>query len=287
MNDLEATQIGGKGPVHAAIDEAAQAIRHRAHVSVLAQLHGNLLGANLAQVQAGDDLVLGEVENDPDPGTVAHVSATARRWDHQRALARDLQVIETLADLRGSRIAGLAGPGVPAQLRLVEQQGRGVASERVELVVSLLAISLRDDLLSSSDVGQTHAGHRFVEMHLGLQLLAGRHGVLLFQGLSDGAAIEGLETRDPVGRNPGHDFRAQTLLISAVVAAGVPKSPPMFPELGALAVGILREHGRQIIGGRLLERFERRAFEELLIVEDVIRQRGHPPHGFLDGGGHG
>ena len=122
----------------------------------------------------------------------------------------------------------------------------------MELAVPLLAIAFRDDLLASSDVGQAHAGHRFVEMNLGLQLLAGRHGVLIFQGLADRAAIEGLETRDSVGRDPGDEFRAQALLVA--VAAAVPEPPAMFPQLGAVAVGILREDRGQIVGGGLLER---------------------------------
>src|SRR4051794_19117978 len=93
VNDLETSQVGSKGPGHATIDEVAQAVRHCAHVSLLPQFHGDLLGANLTQIQASDNLVLWEVKYDPNPGTVAHVSATARRRDHQRTLARDLQVI--------------------------------------------------------------------------------------------------------------------------------------------------------------------------------------------------
>ena len=119
VNDLEVTQVGGKGPVHPAIDKAAQTLHHHAHMTVLAQFDRDLLGANFTQVQASDNLVLGKVKNEPAPGAVAHVSATARRGNHQRALARNLQVVETLPDLRGSRVAGLAF-GIPAQFRLVQ-----------------------------------------------------------------------------------------------------------------------------------------------------------------------
>src|SRR5438132_13796534 len=70
VNYLEATHVGGKSSVDAAIDKAAQTVRHRAHVSVLAQFHGNLLGANFTQVQASDNLVFGKVQNDPAPGAV-------------------------------------------------------------------------------------------------------------------------------------------------------------------------------------------------------------------------
>src|ERR1700737_1715580 len=119
VNDLEPSRVGGKRPVHPAIDKAPQALHHHAHVTVLAQFDGDLLGANFAQVQASYNLVLWEVENKPAPGAAAHVRATSRCGNHKRTLARNLQVVETLPDLRGSLVASLAF-GIPAQLWLVQ-----------------------------------------------------------------------------------------------------------------------------------------------------------------------
>src|SRR5262249_30275240 len=124
VNDLETTQVRGKRSVDAVLDKAPQAFRHRPHVGVLAQFDGNLRGANFTEIQASNNLILRKVEDDPAPRTVAHMSAATRYWNHQGPLAGNLQIVEALADLRRSRIASLARSRIPAQLRLIQQQGR-------------------------------------------------------------------------------------------------------------------------------------------------------------------
>src|ERR1700730_406056 len=112
-------------------------------------------------------------------------------------------------------------------------------------------------------------------MYLALDLVAGRDGVLLFQGLSQGVAIKSLESCDLVGRDPGRDLGAKALLVPP--AASIPESPAIFSKLGAPAISVLGEDGGQIRGGSLLECFERGGFEKVLLVQDVIRKRRHPP----------
>ena len=50
---------------------------------------------------------------------------------------------------------------------------------------------------------------------------------------------------------------------------------PPSSKLGTLLVGRLGEDRRQVGGRRLFERLQREAFEQLLVVEDMIRKRRH------------
>ena len=108
-------------------------------------------------------------------------------------------------------------------------------------------------------------------------------GQLILQVLRQRRVIEALDRLRHVRRDRDVEGPRAALVSRPAQRQHHPRRvDSAFEQLRALLVGRVREERRQVGRGRLLERLEREALEQFLVVENVIRQRRDADQRLLD-----